>query len=73
MEFIDEVRKNILSASWWTAMLGHIQDPQKFPKKPELLWDPDADREHPLAMARKMLAMFDQDGSFRRAHNIKLH
>jgi hypothetical protein len=47
-------------------------DPKKFPKKPDLLWDKDADRMTPHGIAASILAAYDPDGSFRRAHNIKL-
>jgi hypothetical protein len=47
-------------------------DPKKFPKKPELLWDKEADRMSEYALAASILAVYDPSGKFRREHNIKL-
>lgn len=40
-EFLDERTKGELEMAWRFGLMHHI-DPKKYPKRAELLWDPNA-------------------------------
>lgn len=53
MEFLDERIRGELTRAWYFGMMFHM-DPKKYPKKPDLLWNKDADVmsfEHMKAVA----------------------
>lgn len=45
----------MLERVWWQARLYHA-DPKKLPKRPELLWNPDADKQTPHQMLQIAMA-----------------
>lgn len=52
-----------MTLSWYVGLLHHMH-PKKFPKRPELLWDRDADAqsiEVMMAIAKAMAATVEPD------------
>lgn len=56
----------MLETSWWRAALDKI-DPKKFPKKPSLLWDSEADRQSAKTMMHLALLLADNGDEFRKS------
>jgi hypothetical protein len=52
--YLDEKSKGEMEAAWRIGLMHHI-DPKKYPKRPELLWNPSADEqtvEQMIALAK---------------------
>ena len=46
----------MMERAWWHGLLKHF-DPKKYPKKAELLWNPDADKMSGKQMLILAMAM----------------
>lgn len=68
-EFVSESDKAMLTAAWWQGALDKM-DPKKFPKKPALLWDKDADRQSPIMLANIALMLASNGAEFRKTIDL---
>lgn len=68
-EFVSETDKARLTSAWWHAALSKA-DPKKFPKKPALLWDKEADRQSPIMIANIALMLASNGEEFRKTIDL---
>lgn len=77
VEFLEESQRRSITEAWWIGKLVGmgVNSPKKYPHRPDLLWNKDADLQTPEVMRQIMLAVADNAEDFKRdlQKNGKLH